>query len=85
MTATTAFRAASVTFDPIDGGERREWGKVQVMTRGGRLSIRSTDGAANLDQDGVLAVSKVGNRTWRITTAEGSFTAVVDKTCRSCR
>jgi len=86
MAATTAFRASSVTFDPLNGGPQRSWGKVQLLTRGGKLALRSADGTVNEEVEGVLSVSKVGNRTWRITTAEGAYTAVQDRTgCRSCR
>jgi hypothetical protein len=84
MAANTAFRAESVTFDPIDGGAQQTFGVVQVLTRAGKLSMRSPDGVVNVEQDGVQSVSKVGNRTWRIVTAEGAYTAVVKK-CGTCR
>lgn len=82
MAATAAFRAESVTFDPIDSGPPQTWTKVQLLTRGGQLHLRTTSGDVYEDRE-VHSVARTGNRTWRIVSALGTYTATVEK-CGRC-
>ena len=84
MSATTAFRATSITFQPVAGDATQVADKVHLMVRAGTLSWRPYNGGTAQSVSGVLSVERAGNRTFRITTADGVYTAVQDRNC-GCR
>ena len=84
MSATASFRASSITFQPIVGEGGEEWAKVQVLARNGTLILRAARGGEVHRAEGVLRVERTARQVYTITTAEGTYTAQMEKGC-GCR
>lgn len=84
MSATASFRASSITFQPTVGEGAETWGKVQVLARNGRLTLRAPRGGEVHTAEGVLRVERTERQVYTITTAEGVYTAQMEKGC-GCR